>query len=349
MAALPADLNCNRCGRSPLDIPGCPDKSAGCPFIVLSRKFPPSWFALALVLFFIVSVVLGMPLQQPWLIALGLVGFVPVLFARETVLFNPLTHTKLRRRTVFGIMLSSEWTGREQSFPIHLAPTPPLPLPASTLMLAEWLYLRPPNTIDEPRNVQSEQSLRTPLRLNTAQAVLLFRAAVLGLLRDELLRVYQVPVRSYAFGGGQPIVTHAYLLASTGHAGFPLRDGALKQKIMFVLDNWQSRSESREWPTGPSVSVLVREVYGSPVANPENWLGEIAAEDLARTGACHIDSRFFGKDIIWNPHRIDEFKPSFRTLDALSAELEQKYPDFSSTLDRQIEKGIRASEDDGGD
>lgn len=113
--------------------------------------------------------------------------------------------------------------------------------------------------------------------------------------------------------------------------------GGLERGIKRALADWSGQKKAKEWPDGPPIYDLVRDIYGSDKENPGKWLAQWVASDAAAQGLGQIKGTLRRRFELDAAH-ADQLHLEREIMKALSKRLAQLHPNFSLALDEQIGK-----------
>jgi len=249
------------------------------------------------------------------------VGLYMVLHKRILV-YNPNSKAKWRQETLLGIPLERTLFTDAESVLDDLAFAQPLTLPPSVLALCD--------TPGQSRVVKMDQ------------AVVIFRAALIGLAAHNAIRVYRYHVYGVRWNGILERKDDTCLLSVNRGQDRSSINGALETKIISELTQRMASEEDLEWPDGIPVYELVRSIYQKDVSSPPSWLIELVVRDATRHG--WVRSKGIGPLKRLEPERscADPFSMEWAAVSALLLRLIKEQPDLSRTLNQQIERAIKS-------
>jgi hypothetical protein len=325
---------CERCGR-PIDqgVLACPEQASGqCPYVIQSlvpikERLGGAFFTLVSVIILTMWVIKGLRPRGCELVQLlAGIAFIGVgvyaTLRRRILVYDPHSKVKWKQETLLGIPLKRTLFADTEPVLDDLAFSQPLTLPPSVLAL--------PDTPEHWRRVKMEQ------------AVVIFRAALIGLVAHNAIRARRYHVYTVRWNGTLKRKEDTCLFSANRGQDRSSINGALETKIISELTQRMESEEDFEWPDGVPVYDLVRSIYQKDVSSPPSWLIELVTKDAAT----HRWARFRGirplKRLEPDPSCTDQFSAEWAAVSALLLRLIKEQPDLSRILNHQIERAIKS-------
>jgi hypothetical protein len=325
---------CEQCGR-PIDqgVLTCPEQASGqCPYVIQSLvSIKERLFG---ALFTLLSVIImatwwskGVRLRgcelYGLLVGIAFIGVgLYMALHKRMLVYNRRSKVKWKQETLLGIPLERTLFADAEPVLEDLAFSQPLTLPPSALAL--------PDTPGHTRGVRMEQ------------AVVIFRAALIGLAAHNAIRAHRYHVYAVRRNGNLKRKNDVCLLSvNRGHDRSSI-NGALETKIIFELTQRMESEEDLEWPDGIPVYDLVRSIYQKDVSSPPSWLIELVAKDAATHGWARFRGTGLLRHVEPDPCSADQFSAEWAAVSALLLRLIKEQPDLSRILNHQIERAIKS-------
>ena len=322
---------CGRCGRIVgEEVLSCPDrKQGGCLYLV--KEITPICtraFSAFFVLFSVLMLLLSWQSKNPSFrfygrVILGiffLIGLWGTLNT-STLLYDPVSKLKWKRTALLGITLQRTLITGDKPLQIDLPLFQSLFFPPSFLKLSEagsgkW-------TLSNATNV--------------------FRGTFIGLLARGVLQVHECPM--YVAGWREEFRRDQNVYTLTAGEEFKTAniDGELEKKIVLVLKSWMKGKggETLEWPDGPPIYQVVREVFKEDVKSPERWVFDLVARDAVLHGWWRVPGGPQKREQL-SEGQSKLLQSEITTLNRVAYQFGRQHPGLSEALDDQIGKAIRS-------
>jgi hypothetical protein len=256
------------------------------------------------------------------LVLLGLYCGPLLALYRRVEISHLNTGLKWQQSSLLGYVRKRVLTTNPERLPVDLALSRPLACPPSVTQFPEMSAVWS--------------------RTATKDAIPVIRAALLGLLAQEMIQVYRCQEYVAWWRQGFEQARNIHMLAPTEKALVTSVDGALESKMMDVLQSW-ARTEKLLSTDKSTVYQLARSVYERDVSDPDRWMTDLVAKDAVARGWAR--SVVAGKKRLEveaiDPERLRSEK---NAVGELSFQLDELHPDFSRELNKQIADAIRSRE-----
>jgi hypothetical protein len=325
---------CERCGRSVgEEILTCADRPQGhCPYL-LRDLIPPKTIRLisaGSLLFLILMLLLHRESEGqslPFFVGVILcLIFIPALWGilgTSTLLYNPNSKLQWERTALLGITLRRTLMPGGEQLSIDLSLSRSLLFPPSYIEFSEaaskaW-------TLDH--------------------AILVFRAALIGLLAHRAVQVHKYSKYVARWRGDFKRGQIVYVLTASRDLDLTTINGELERQIVLVLRSWvkPEGGATLKWLDGLAIYEVTRAVFKHDVESPAQWVFDLVARDAVARGWGQLEGWPWRG---YHPSAThgDRLQSELATIKQLSSRLAKQQPAFSRALDDEIERAIRSRE-----
>jgi hypothetical protein len=248
------------------------------------------------------------------------IGLYLALHTRVMV-YDRRSGVKWKRESLLGIPLAHTLVSAKEPVLDDLILSQPLTLPPSVLGL--------PDTTVSLNRVKMEQ------------AVVIFRATLIGLVAQGVIQAHRYQVHVARWGGAFKRREDILVFSVRAGRGRSDVDSVLERDVIAALARL-TEEETAEWPDGVPIYELARSVYQRDVESPPSWLIRLVARDAT----AHGWGRFKGIGLV-ERFELDaacakQFVAEWSIVSGLLLRLVREQPDLSGMLNVEIERAIKS-------